>query len=175
MRSRKRLASRMACLAGACFLAGCWPEDDTGEPVAPVRGLVTVEVGAVEDSVVRRYPGVLEPGELNTLSFEVAGRLGRLDLSVGQRVPAGTLLAQLDSQQFEVAIQNREASVQEVQARLVQLRDDLSRSEQLLERGVATRVQRDEDATQVRESEAQLVQAEKDLATAQEDLAAPYR
>ncbi|MEM8957254.1 MAG: efflux RND transporter periplasmic adaptor subunit [Pseudomonadota bacterium] len=162
---------RAGALAATVLLAGCLPEAEESPDPAPVRGLVTVTVGAVDDSILRRYPGVLEPGELNTLSFEVGGRLGRIDLSVGERVEAGRLLAELDSAQFVVAIENRTASVQEVEARLVQLRDDLDRSEQLLARGVATRVQRDEDATEVRESEAQLVQAQKDLAAAEEDLA----
>lgn len=153
------------------FLASCLPEDDSTSVPSPVRGLVAVEVGTTDDSIVRKYPGVLEPGELNLLSFEVGGKLGRLDLSVGQRVEAGELLADLDSAQFIVAIENREASVAEVEARLQQLREDLERSELLLQRGAATRVRRDQDATEVREAEAQLVQAQKDLASAEEDLA----
>ncbi|MEM9239720.1 MAG: efflux RND transporter periplasmic adaptor subunit [Pseudomonadota bacterium] len=154
----------------ATILSGCLPEDDTSEQLNPVRGLVTVIVGATDDSITRKYPGVLEPAELNTLSFEVGGKLGRLNLSVGQRVTSGELLAELDSTQFAVAIENREASVVEVEARLRQLREDLARSEQLLERGAGTVVRRDQDATEVREAEAQLVQAQKDLALAQEDL-----
>lgn len=154
----------------ATILSGCWPEDDNAELQKPVRGLVTVEIGATDDSITRKYPGVLEPAELNTLSFEVGGKLGRLNLSVGQRVTSGELLAELDSSQFAVAIENREASVVEVEARLRQLREDLERSEQLLERGAATVVRRDQDATEVREAEAQLIQAQKDLASAQEDL-----
>lgn len=152
-------------------LAGCWPENEEASEPAPIRGLVAVSVGATDDSIIRRYPGVLEPGELNNLSFEVGGKLGRLNLSVGQRVQAGDLLAELDDTQFRVVIENREASVSEVDARLRQLREDLARSEQLLARGAVTRVRRDEDATEVREAEAQLVQAQKDLASAQEDLA----
>lgn len=153
------------------LLIGCLPEDEDTVEETPIRGLVTVLVSASEDSIIRRYPGVLEPSELNTLSFEVGGRLGRLNLSVGQQVSEGDLLARLNDTQFVVTIENRKASIEEVEVRLVQLRDDLARSEQLLERGVATRVQRDQDATAVREAEAQLVQAQKDLASAEEDLA----
>lgn len=164
--------TRAAIIIGVLvLLSGCLPEDDESVEDPPVRGLVTVLVSAKEDSIIRRYPGVLEPSELNTLSFEVGGRLGRLNLSVGQQVSEGDLLAQLDDAQFIVTIENRTASVEEVEARLVQLRDNLARSEQLLDRGVATRVQRDQDATDVRETEAQLVQAQKDLASAEEDLA----
>ena len=163
--------TRAALLIGALgVLLGCLPEEDETVEDPPVRGLVTVLISATEDSITRRYPGVLEPSELNTLSFEVGGRLGRLSLSVGQQVSEGDLLAQLDDSQFIVTIENRKASIEEVEARLVQLRDDLARSEQLLDRGVATRVQRDQDATDVREAEAQLVQAQQDLASAEEDL-----
>ncbi|MEM1362773.1 MAG: efflux RND transporter periplasmic adaptor subunit [Pseudomonadota bacterium] len=167
----RRNGSLILVTAVLVVMAGCLPEKEQEISPAPIRGLVTVLVSAADDSITRRYPGVLEPSELNTLSFEVAGRLGRLNLSVGQQVTQGDLLAQLDSRQFDVTIENRKASIEEVQARLVQLQDDLARSEQLLTRGVVTRVQRDEDATALREAQAQLVQAEKDLASAEEDLA----
>lgn len=157
-------------LLAALFLAACLPESDEPAAPEPVRGLVSVIVSSADDSIIRRYPGVLEPSELNILSFEVGGRLGRISLSVGQRVQNGELLAQLDSSSFVVNIENRQASVDEVNVRLAQLRDDLARSEQLLARGAGTRVARDQDATEVREAEAQLVQAQKDLASAEEDL-----
>lgn len=171
LRCKSARAHKVLSLCTLALFAGCLPEQDAVEAPAPVRGLVTVTVGASDDSITRRYPGVLEPGQLNTLSFEVGGKLGRVDLAVGQRVAAGDLLAELDSAQYRVAVENRQASIEEIKPRLAQLRDDLERSEQLLERGVATRVQRDEDATEVRETEAQLLQAQKDLASAEEDLA----
>jgi|GEM_PF-768942 len=152
-------------------VAACLPGDRTEDASAPVRGLVTTTVEALSETTVRRYPGVLEPGEVNILAFEVGGRLGRLDLVVGQRIVEGELLAELDSEQFLTTIENRAAAVEEAQATLAQARDDLARSETLLSRGAGTRVRRDEDRTKVRTSEAQLVQAEKDLASAEEDFA----
>lgn len=155
----------------ALGVAACLPGDATEDASPPVRGLVTATVEALSETTVRRYPGVLEPGEVNILAFEVGGRLGRLDLVVGQRIVEGELLAELDSEQFLTTIENRAAAVEEAQATLAQARDDLARSETLLSRGAGTRVRRDEDRTEVRTSEAQLVQAEKDLASAEEDFA----
>ncbi|MEM9197123.1 MAG: efflux RND transporter periplasmic adaptor subunit [Pseudomonadota bacterium] len=154
-------------------LTGCFhDEDETAEDQAPpVRGLVTAVVEAVEETTVRRFPGVLEPGEVNALSFEVNGRLGRMALDVGQRVKQGELLGQLDVEQFQTTIENRQASVEEVEATLKQAREDLERSEALLERGAVTVVRRDEDRTAVAQYDAQLTQALKDLAEAEEDLA----
>lgn len=167
--------TRPQTIAGLALLAlsltGCFPEEDAPAKPPPVRGLVTVVVEAVEQSTVRRYPGVLEPGEVNLLSFEVGGRLGRLTLDVGQRVREGQLLAELDAEQFETRIENREASVAEAEASLAQAEDDLARSQQLLERGVGTVVSRDENRTAALQARARLTQAEKDLASAREDLA----
>ena len=155
----------------AIGVTACLPGDTTEDAPPPVRGLVTTTVEALSETTVRRYPGVLEPGEVNILAFEVGGRLGRLDLVVGQRIVEGELLAELDSEQFLTTIENRAAAVEEAQATLAQARDDLARSETLLSRGAGTRVRRDEDRTEVRTGEAQLVQAEKDLASAEEDFA----
>ncbi|MEM8625486.1 MAG: efflux RND transporter periplasmic adaptor subunit [Pseudomonadota bacterium] len=129
-----------------------------------------MQVQAVDETTIRRYPGVLEPGEVNVLAFEVSGRLGRLRLDVGQRVKAGDLLAELDIEQFVTTIENREAAVAEAQATLTQAEEDLARSQQLLDRGAGTRVTRDEDRTEALQARAQLTQAEKNLASAQEDL-----
>ncbi|MEM9784076.1 MAG: efflux RND transporter periplasmic adaptor subunit [Pseudomonadota bacterium] len=124
-----------------------------------------------EETVVRRYPGVLEPGEVNVLAFEVGGRMGRMTLDVGERVEQGQLLAALDVEQFETEIENRVAAVEEAEATLAQAQLDLQRSQQLLDRGAGTVVQRDEDRTSVNTSRAQLTQAQKQLTAAEEDLA----
>ncbi|MEM7745429.1 MAG: efflux RND transporter periplasmic adaptor subunit [Pseudomonadota bacterium] len=162
---------RLSGLLLAMTLAGCFPEDEEPAGPAPVRGLITTEVRAVEETTIRRYPGVLEPGEVNVLAFEVGGRLGRITLDVGQRVSEGELLAQLDVDQFQTTIENRQAAVEEAQATLRQAEEDLARSQQLLDRGAGTVVQRDTDRTAVAQARAQLTQAEKNLASAQEDLA----
>ncbi len=147
------------------------PATDPGEAAAPpVRGLVTITVAETEETTVRRYPGVLEPGEITTLSFEVDGQLQRVDLTVGQRIAAGTILAQLDPETFENTISNREASVAEAQATLTQAEEDLTRSETLLARGAVTQVRRDEDRTEVLQARAQLTQSQRELDNAREDL-----
>ncbi|MEM8838072.1 MAG: efflux RND transporter periplasmic adaptor subunit [Pseudomonadota bacterium] len=137
----------------------------------PVRGLVTKAVEEFEVATIRRYPGVLEPGEVNALSFEVGGRLGRINLDVGERIKKGQLLAALDVEQFQTQIENRQAAVEEAEATLNQSEEDLERSQILLDRQVGTKVQRDNDRTEVRQNRAQLTQAQKDLAAAEEDLA----
>ncbi|MEL6767961.1 MAG: efflux RND transporter periplasmic adaptor subunit [Pseudomonadota bacterium] len=153
------------------LVAGCLPEETEERSEPPVRGLVTEVVEDIERTTVRRYPGVLEPGEVNVLSFEVSGRLGRLMLDVGQRVREGDLLAELQVDQFQTQIENRRAAVEEAEATLAKAEDDLARSQQLLDRGVGTVVSRDDDRTAVLQSRAQLTQSRQDLASAEQDLA----
>ncbi|MEM8728991.1 MAG: efflux RND transporter periplasmic adaptor subunit [Pseudomonadota bacterium] len=155
------------------LLGACWPEDetDTAQASAPVRGLITTLVAEAENVTVRRYPGVLEPSEVNLLSFEVGGRLGRVELDVGERVTRDQLLAALEPDQFQTAIQSREAFVEEIRATLSQAESDLERSQELLDSGTITVGRRDEDLTTVKENRARLTQAEKDLANAEQNLA----
>lgn len=151
-------------------LAACRESESTQSEKPPVRGLITVEVAAAEQTTRRRYPGVLEPTEITSLSFEVGGRLQDVNLEVGQRVSDGEALARLDSEQFEIEIENKQAAVRQAEATLNQDRDDLKRAQTLLDRGAGTRVARDNARTDVRTSEAELDQARKDLDSAREDL-----
>lgn len=154
-------------------LGACWPEEDedASDDTAPTRGLITTLISEIEEVTIRRYPGVLEPSEVNLLSFEVGGRLGRVNLDVGERVSSGQLLAELEPAQFATMIENRRAAIEEVAATLAQAEEDLSRSQALLESGTITVVRRDQDATAVARARAQLTQAEKNLSTAEQDLA----
>lgn len=168
---KKMRLSTLSVLILVMVISACLPENDQEETAPPpIRGLVTTKVDAVEQATTRRYPGVLEPGEVNVLAFEVSGRVGRLNLDVGQRVKDGELLAELDIEQFVTTIENRQASVSEAEATLQQAREDLARSQQLLDRGAGTVVRRDEDRTEVLQYEAQLTQARKNLAAAEADL-----
>lgn len=163
------IAALGLCAVALTACGGDEASDAAAEP--PVRGLITVEVAASEETTRRRFPSVLEPTDITSLSFEVAGRLQEVDLEVGQRVEKGATLARLDSEQFAIEIENRQAAVREAEATLEQDREDLERAQTLLDRGAGTRVTRDNARTDVRTSEARLDQAREDLASAQESLA----
>lgn len=172
-RARPSPALQLTAAAVLCAFAlgACNPQDQVQTaPERPVRGLIAQQMVPISGAQIRRYPGVIEPSELTSLSFEVAGQVGRLDLTVGQVVEEGQLLAFLDDAEFLNTIDDRRAAVDEAQALLEQAADTLSRQEQLFERRVVSRVAVDDARTDVRSRQAQLTQAEKALATAQEDL-----
>jgi len=159
-------------VAAFFLLVACSPQDSNAPPQdPPVRGLITQTIEETSESTERKYPGVLEPSEITSLSFEVGGKLDVVSLAVGQRVVEGEQLAVLDDTQFIVSIENARASVDEAAALLKQAEDDLGRQETLFERGVVSKVTVDNARTDVQTRQAQLVQAQKSLTSAEENLA----
>lgn len=161
----------LSVLALAGLIACTLEEQEITPTDPPVRGLLTQLIEETSESTERKYPGVLEPSEITSLSFEVGGKLSTVDLAVGQRVEKDEQLAVLDDTQFVVSIENAEASVNEAEALLKQAEDDLGRQETLFERGVVSKVTVDDARTDVQTRQAQLVQAQKSLRSAEEDLA----
>ncbi|MEO1207752.1 MAG: efflux RND transporter periplasmic adaptor subunit [Pseudomonadota bacterium] len=160
----------LSCVVSVC-IAGCGDGTTKTEAMtAPVRGLITTVVKSAEATTRRRYPGVLEPTEITSLSFEVAGKLEEFNLQVGQRVKKNDVLAQLDSTQFKADVESKSASVADAKARLKQDEDRLQRFQKLVSTGAATRVSVDDAATDVRSRQATLTQAERALDNAQKDL-----
>lgn len=156
-------------LAG--FLSGC---GDNGEQQAvaepPVRGLKTVLIQESEQTTVRRYPSVLQPAEVSTLSFEVSGRLMNIDLDVGQRVEQGDLLAQIDTRSLKLQLESAQAALEQAEATARNAADDYIRKEELLKRGVTTKAAVDQARTSVETTAAQVAQAEKQVETAERNM-----
>ena len=66
-------------------LAACSPEGASNEGNEPViRGLKTVIVKEQEETTLRRFPSVLQPAEITTLSFEAPGKLGPVTAFIGK-------------------------------------------------------------------------------------------
>ncbi|WP_299831687.1 efflux RND transporter periplasmic adaptor subunit [uncultured Roseobacter sp.] len=150
-------------------LGACKEEEQAGAP--PIRGLKTHLVADSKDSTVRRFPAVLEPTSLNTLSFEVAGKLESVTLEVGQRVAQGEVLLNLDTTAFQIQLDNAEAGIREAEAARNNAADNLARQEKLFEQGTTTKVVLDNARTEAVASEARLEQATKARDSARETLA----
>src|ERR1700738_3107228 len=108
----------------------------------PVRGLRAYKVVAKTESRVRRFPSVLQPADVSSLSFEIAGQLKAVTLTVGQKVQLGDLLAEIDSRSPQTQVDQASAGVQQAQAQFDNAEGDFRRKEELLKRGVATQADR---------------------------------
>ena len=117
------------------LLAGCTAEEQIDLTDVPIRGLKTILVEADEPTIVRRFPSVLEPSELSTVGFEMGGRVGSIDLKVGQVVTKDQLLAELDKEAVEIQIASAESSVAQARVAAENSAANLARQEQLLKSG----------------------------------------
>ncbi|WP_164727036.1 efflux RND transporter periplasmic adaptor subunit [Shimia sediminis] len=159
----------MTSLPLVMLLAGCWGEE-LEPPKEIIRGLKTHIVTETEVSMVRRFPSVLQPSDLTTLSFEVPGSLQQVNLSIGQVVSEGDVLAQLDPTSLEIQLENTLAVVNQAKAEHENATNTLERRRTLLERGAVTQVAVDNAKTEFLASQAALNQAQQMAEAARTDL-----
>src|ERR1700726_3640884 len=136
----------------------------------PVRGLRAYKVAAKAESRLRRFPSVLQPADVSSLSFEIGGQLKAVTLTVGQKVEVGDVLAEIDPRSLQTQVEQASAGVQQAQAQLDNAQADFQRKEELLKRGVATQAVFDQSKATLLSSRAQSDQAQRQLELANHNL-----
>ena len=96
-----------------------------------MRGLRAYKVAAKAESRVRRFPSVLQPADVSSLSFEIGGQLKAVTLTVGQKVQLGDVLAEIDPRSLQTQVDQASAGVQQAQAQLDNAEADFQRKEEL--------------------------------------------
>lgn len=124
----------VAALVGlALAVAGgyyVWQHFFTTQPPALLTAKVTR--GNVEETVLAS--GILKPSRLVAVGAQVSGRITSVGVSLGQRVSAGDLIAEIDSVTQENALKIAEAALAAAQAQKRERQATLSLNEQSLER-----------------------------------------
>lgn len=151
-------------------LYGCSDEQIAEQSEPAVRGLKTIVIAETEQTTIRRYPSVLQPGSISPLSFEVAGRLQEINLDVGQRVQKGAVIATIDTRSLEIQVETAEAALKEAKTLARNAAEDAERKAVLFEKRVVAKAVADESRTQADASAARVVQAERSLDAAKENL-----
>ena len=83
------------------FMVSCGKEEEKVEEV--LRPVQYQEVGTFDAQKIRTFSGVAKPGDEKDLSFRSNGIMTVLNISVGQEVKKGDLIAQLDNVQAHLA------------------------------------------------------------------------
>jgi RND family efflux transporter MFP subunit len=124
------------------LLTACGGGDDELAPeVRPVR-TVTIATNTV-DGTTSLTGTVQAENEINQ-SFRIDGRLIERQVSVGDAVRAGQLIARLDSQNEETALQSARAQLAAAQARLVEANNNFDRMRDLVAENAVSRAQFDQ-------------------------------
>ena len=155
-------ARPLAALGALAFLVACGEAEVASAPEAPrtVRA-VLAEIAA--PTRTRIFPAVLEPPELTPLAFDVGGRLGDLDLQIGQRVQAGDVIATVEAADAELRLAQAESQLQEARIAAENARTEADRQVTLFRRNVAAEAARDAAVTQAEQAEARVAQAARNV------------
>ncbi len=162
------LAALAAAGTVALVVAACDREPPPTEPVLrPVRYQEVVAAGGQR---TRTFSGVARAGTESRLSFRIAGTVERINLTVGQEVAAGTVLAQLDAKDYRLQVREAEAGVAQAEAALRNAEAEYNRVGELYENENASKSQLDGARAQAESARALVEGARNRLALARSQL-----
>ena len=138
MRLRKLTLPLLIVLGVAGFLG--WQGVLSQPAAVAAPSLAQVQVGTVARTVLAS--GMLEATELVSVGARVSGQVETLAVSLGQQVRAGDLIAQIDSQDQQNAVQMAEAELANIDAQIAAKEAELERAELSLERQKGLNAQR---------------------------------
>ena len=172
-----RLSVRLLLLGIVGAVASCAEPEVHAEP--PIPSVKTFTVGKRASGQSRRISGVVAAAERSALSFGVAGQVVEVIAEQGDAVAEGQLLARLDAEPLQLALDQARARVTGARAKLIEARAAYDRTAGLKEQQAAS--QRDLDAAtaalatadgELKSAESALEKAELDLGRT--NLTAPF-
>jgi RND family efflux transporter MFP subunit len=107
---KKAIALILSCSLGISLLAGCTKEAEA-VPVKTTEQKVVkgnLEVGLAADGRISR--------SITNLNFEVSGTVKKMNVSVGQPVKAGDILAELDDTDLQLAVTQAQNALSKAEA-----------------------------------------------------------
>ncbi len=149
------------------FLLSCAEEKKIPELLRPVRYEKVFSTGGDR---WRQFSGVAQAGLESKLSFKVAGTIQRVNVKVGDRIRAGQLIAELDPGDFNLQVQQGQASLESAKAQERKAKSDYDRVRQLYENRNASRNDLDATRAAFESASAQVTAQEKQLALARSQL-----
>lgn len=162
------LAAGLPLLAGLLLLAGCQRAVEPPPPeIRPVR-TVTVAARSADNTVA--LTGTVQAQTEINVSFRIDGRLIERSVDVGDTVRPGQLIARLDPQNEESALQSVRAQLSGANAQLVEARSNYERMRDLVAEDAVSRAQYEQAKALLQSAEAQLVSLQGQVALAQNRL-----
>ena len=148
----RRVFATLWVIAG---LSSCGADStvETGPAVRPAR-LITAVAG--DHSAPSQFVGKVAPAHTVELGFEIDGTLQQLPLPEGALVQAGDVIAQLDPERFELALESALADHELAEK-------TLSRGESLKASGTVSQAELDEAVARAKLTGFAVETAQKDL------------
>jgi RND family efflux transporter MFP subunit len=157
-----RLARWSAALLPLVLLLGC----SRGEaPAEPVRAVKVITVAPSGMQYRHEFSGEVRARVESRLGFRVGGKITQRQAEVGQHVKAGTVLAQLDPQDYRLAAEAARAQVAAASTNRDLAAADYKRYVALREQNFISGAELERRQTALKAAQAQLEQAQAQLAT----------
>jgi RND family efflux transporter MFP subunit len=157
--SRRLLWS--AALLPIALLVGCSRFE---APAEPVRAVKVITVGASGLQSRHEFSGEVRARVESRLGFRVAGKIIQRQAEVGQHVKAGTVLAQLDAQDYRLAADAARAQVAAAATNRDLAAADFKRYQTLRDQNFISGAELERRETSLKAAQAQLDQAQAQLA-----------
>lgn len=147
---------------------GCSKEQPPVEEIIrPVRYQPVYATGGVRERV---FSGAAQADVESRLSFKVSGTIERIYVKVGDRVRKGDLIAELDPTDYEIQVEDAEASLLQAQSQARNAHANYTRVQSLYVNQNASRADLDAALAQKQSTEAQVASIEKKLELARRQL-----
>lgn len=156
-----RRALWVLALLPFALLAGCSRHEAAPEPVRAVK---VMTIGASTMQSQYEFSGEVRARIESRLGFRVGGKITQRQAEVGQHVTAGTLLAQLDPQDYRLAAEAARAQVAAATTNRDLAAADLKRYVTLKEQNFISGAELERRETTLKSAQAQLEQAQAQLA-----------
>jgi membrane fusion protein, multidrug efflux system len=148
-------------LLGLALLAACSKPEPAPQPIRAVK-VVTVGESGLQAGY--EYSGEVRARVESRLGFRVAGKLIKRQAEVGQRVKAGQVLAQLDPQDYKLAVDSARAALAAAATNRDLAAADFKRFQSLKEQNFISGAELERRETALKAAEAQVAQAQAQLA-----------
>jgi membrane fusion protein, multidrug efflux system len=157
----RRVPVATVTLGVALGLAAC------SKPAAapePVRAVKVVTVGESSLTAGSEYAGEVRARVESRLGFRVAGKITQRQAEVGQRVKAGQVLAQIDPQDYQLAVAGARAQLSAALTNRDQAAADFKRFSTLKDQNFISGADLERRESTLKAAQAQLEQAQAQLA-----------
>jgi RND family efflux transporter MFP subunit len=141
-------------LAAAVLISGC--EEEQPDVVPQIRAIKTYTVTEVASGEARNFSGQVYATDSATLSFHVGGKVMEMRVNQGDQVEENQVLAVVDKQPYELAVQAAEAERQKARAILARAHQELDRQTTLYKNGWVSEARLESAQTQFESAKSQL-------------------
>src|SRR5882757_3298505 len=158
---------QIVLVIAVALLTACSKEQPKKVEIRPVR--VTLVQHALSGDTISLTGQIQAKDQIN-LAFRIGGRLQERNVTVGDPVTPGQIVAKIESQDYQNALRSAGADVTSALAVLANAKNTESRQSELLSKGFTTRVQYDQAEQQLKTAQAQLESAQARLQNAKDNL-----